>query len=137
MTRELDDLYKAANDLAREGEAEKAIELYRQVTERYPEAEEAKYAQVNIDTLAGRAADEHRPAPLICGFWRRLGAFAVDVVILGCAGIALGMAFFEYFASLGFRGRAVGFVIALLYFGIQNSSLAKGRTRYALQPLIW
>ena len=64
----------------------------------------------------------------ICGFWRRLFAFFVDSLILGVFGLILGMAFFNFFAELGSAGRLFGFTVALLYFGIQNSSLCDGQT---------
>jgi uncharacterized RDD family membrane protein YckC len=65
---------------------------------------------------------------IIAGFWKRLFAFLIDGVILGIAGLVIGLIFFDAFASLGGWGRLVGFIIALLYFGLFNGSVGKGQT---------
>lgn len=62
------------------------------------------------------------------GFWRRLLAFVIDILILGIGGMMLGMIFFDLFMQLGAWGRLLGFVIAMLYFGIQDSRLCGGQT---------
>lgn len=49
------------------------------------------------------------------GFWRRVGAFAIDAFILGIVGQGLGIAFGTAFSSLGQRGRWIGFFVAALY----------------------
>jgi uncharacterized RDD family membrane protein YckC len=80
--------------------------------------------------------NESQPPPLlvtretagISGFWRRLFAFFVDGIILGIPAFILGLFFFDQFARLGGYGRAVGFLVAFLYFGLMNSALAGGRT---------
>lgn len=64
----------------------------------------------------------------ICGFWRRIFAFVIDMAIMGAIGIAAGLLFFDLLAGLGGWGRAVGFVIALIYFGVCNSSVRNGQT---------
>lgn len=66
--------------------------------------------------------------PRISGFWRRLFAFALDGLLLGVVGAALGFALFDTLAHLGAWGRLVGFGIALAYFGILNSAVGKGQT---------
>lgn len=58
----------------------------------------------------------------------RLGAFIIDILILGMIGQLLGLVFEFIFVHLGLWGRLVGFSIALLYFGIGNSSKANGQT---------
>ncbi len=65
---------------------------------------------------------------LICGFWKRLLAFIIDGIILGLFGLAIGTLFFDFFAEIGGLGLLIGFAIALLYFGIQNSSVCNGQT---------
>ena len=67
-------------------------------------------------------------APERAGFWRRVGAFVIDGLVLGLVGALLGWTMFETLAQLGIWGRAVGFSIALLYFGVMNSHLTGGRT---------
>jgi uncharacterized RDD family membrane protein YckC len=80
--------------------------------------------------------NESQPPPLpvtlgevqIAGFWRRLFAFVIDNAILGVPAALLGFALFDQFAKLGGWGRAVGFMVALLYFGLMNSALGGGQT---------
>jgi len=72
--------------------------------------------------------DLEKAGRTIAGFWRRLGAFLIDVILLGLAGNILGLVFFEPLSGIGDLGRGIGFVIALLYFGLQNSSIGGGQT---------
>jgi len=67
-------------------------------------------------------------APVFAGFWRRVGAFVVDVLVLGLVGISAGFFLFDQFASMGAWGRLLGFGVALAYFGVMNSSVANGQT---------
>lgn len=62
------------------------------------------------------------------GFWRRLGAFAIDALILGVSGFLLGLVFFDFFVGIGPWGTLVGFSIAIIYFGILNSKIGNGQT---------
>jgi len=62
------------------------------------------------------------------GFWRRVGAFLIDSIILGVLGLILGLFFYHQFAGLGGWGRAIGFLIAALYFIILNSRIGGGQT---------
>jgi uncharacterized RDD family membrane protein YckC len=64
----------------------------------------------------------------ISGFWRRVGAFFIDTVILGIIGLLLGLFFSQQFAQLGGWGRAIGFLIAAIYFLILNSRIGGGQT---------
>lgn len=71
------------------------------------------------------------PPPMparIAGFWQRLGAYVVDLIILGSAGYVAGLFLFEQLTRTGPWGRAIGFAIALLYFGTFNSGLGGGQT---------
>jgi uncharacterized RDD family membrane protein YckC len=61
-------------------------------------------------------------------FWRRLLAIVVDGLILGLVGNALGFLAFDYFAGIGPWARLIGFGIALVYFGILDSSISSGQT---------
>ncbi|MDY6867802.1 MAG: RDD family protein [Chloroflexota bacterium] len=72
--------------------------------------------------------EEQQQIRWICGFWRRIGALVVDIIILGVVGFGLGLVFGELFIDLGSWGRLVGFGIALLYFGLLNSSVGNGQT---------
>lgn len=64
----------------------------------------------------------------VAGFWRRIGAFAVDLLILGLVGLGLGQFLSEQFVALGPWARLVGFTIAFVYFGVLNSAVAGGQT---------
>jgi len=59
----------------------------------------------------------------ISGFWRRVGALAIDTVVLGLAGMIVGVVLFDPLARMGGYERLIGFAIAWAYFGILNSSL--------------
>jgi uncharacterized RDD family membrane protein YckC len=77
--------------------------------------------------------DSHHPGEdkeslSICGFWRRLFAFIIDTTFLGIFGLTIGTLFFDFFAEHREIGLLFGFAVALLYFGIQNSSLFSGQT---------
>jgi len=64
----------------------------------------------------------------IAGFWRRLAAFFFDCLILGVPALQFGLALFRWVESLGKSGRLIGFVVALLYFGLLNSHIGGGQT---------
>lgn len=67
-------------------------------------------------------------APPASGFWRRVGAFVIDGLLLGIPAAILGFLLFDQLAALGAYGRLVGFAIALAYFGLMNSRLGGGQT---------
>ena len=64
----------------------------------------------------------------IAGFWRRLGAFLIDMLLLGLVGFGLGLVLHEQFEAIGAWGLAIGFLITLAYFGTMESRLFDGRT---------
>lgn len=64
----------------------------------------------------------------IAGFWRRLGAFFLDCVLLGAIGASAGFFLIDEFVRLGAWGRLLGFCVALTYFGLLNSRLSGGQT---------
>lgn len=68
------------------------------------------------------------PDLVFAGFWRRVGAFFIDCLALGCVGMGLGFLAFDALAALGGWGRLVGFAIATPYLGLMNSRLGGGRT---------
>lgn len=69
-------------------------------------------------------ARPRRPA----GLWARTLAFVIDALVLGVLGQLLGLCIREDLIALNGWGRAVGFVIALLYFVPLDSKLCAGRT---------
>ena len=70
------------------------------------------------------------PAPplVIAGFWRRLFALLIDLLMLGALGMIIGMLFFDALARMGDAAKLIGFVIALAYFGLCNSRVLGGQT---------
>jgi uncharacterized RDD family membrane protein YckC len=64
----------------------------------------------------------------IAGFWRRLFAFCLDGLLLGAVGAYIGLIAYDGLVALGDWGRAVGFAIALIYFGAMDSELFRGQT---------
>lgn len=64
----------------------------------------------------------------ISGFWRRVGAFFIDSILLCVFGLLLGLFFSQQFVELGGWGRAIGFPIAAIYFVIFNSRIGGGQT---------
>ena len=64
----------------------------------------------------------------IAGFWRRIGALVIDILLLGIIGLLSGFALGDYFAQIGIWGRLVGFSVALVYFGVMNSVIFNGQT---------
>lgn len=69
--------------------------------------------------------EPHQP---ISGFWRRFFAFVIDGILLAILGLIVGGFVSDQLAALGGWDRLIGLGIATLYFGLQNSSLADGRT---------
>ncbi len=64
----------------------------------------------------------------IAGFWRRVAAFLVDGVIIGCTGYLLGRVLFDLFVRIGPWGPCVGFLVALAYFVSQEGARGGGRS---------
>lgn len=80
------------------------------------------------ETLESPAAVAHVIEQKISGFWRRLIAFAIDVLILAALGFVVGAVFFNALAHLGSQGVWVGLLIAIGYFSWMNSSFNNGQT---------
>ena len=64
----------------------------------------------------------------MAGFWRRLGAFCVDGLVLGLVGWGLGLILGDLLSGLGSWGRLVGLGVAWPYFAVQNSRVGGGQT---------
>lgn len=64
----------------------------------------------------------------IAGFWRRLGAFVIDVIVLGLIGEFVGVLLFSPLARAGAYALIPGFIIAVIYFGVGNSRELGGQT---------
>lgn len=64
----------------------------------------------------------------IAGFWKRLFALFIDLLLLGGVGFVLGLFFESTFVEIGDWGKLIGFAIALSYFGVMNSQVGSGQT---------
>ncbi len=64
----------------------------------------------------------------LAGFWRRTGAFLIDIALLSILGILFGFFMFDRLAQLGCWGHFLGFVIAACYFAILDSSIGNGQS---------
>jgi len=74
-------------------------------------------------------ADEDSSESLqIAGFWRRLLAFVIDILVLKLVGICLGLFFSDYFIAIGPWGFTIGLCIALVYFTVMESSIGGGKS---------
>jgi uncharacterized RDD family membrane protein YckC len=65
---------------------------------------------------------------MISGFWRRVGAYLLDALILGVPAMIVGFLLFNFFVELGVWGLLIGFCIAATYFTLLNSSWGGGQT---------
>jgi len=82
-----------------------------------------------MNTIAGESQPIGLPELLrIAGFWRRLGALILDLILLGIVGWLIGAVLFDSLARMGDWARLIGFAIALAYFGLLDSRLHAGRT---------
>jgi len=66
--------------------------------------------------------------PVMAGFWRRLGAFMLDGLVLGAIGWVAGLFLSDQFIQMGPWARLLGFCVALPYFGLMNSRVGGGQT---------
>jgi uncharacterized RDD family membrane protein YckC len=64
----------------------------------------------------------------ISNFWTRIGAFMIDLIILGIFGFILGFIFKNFFISLGENAKLIGWFITLAYFSFLNSNYHNGQT---------
>jgi uncharacterized RDD family membrane protein YckC len=68
------------------------------------------------------------PVRPICGFWIRLLAFLIDVLILRVVGVLLGALFGYLFFAMGNFSRLIGLAIVLTYFGLMQSRTGGGQS---------
>ncbi|HWU26988.1 MAG TPA: RDD family protein [Rhizomicrobium sp.] len=59
----------------------------------------------------------------IAGFWRRVLALLIDMLLLAAVGIAIGTVAYHYLLALGQEGRLIGAAITLVYYGVLNSGV--------------
>ena len=70
-------------------------------------------------------ANNHPP---VAGFWRRLFAFLIDLLILGILAEGLGALLSSFLFQIGPYGQLLGLLFILPYFGILNSKIGGGQT---------
>jgi len=66
--------------------------------------------------------------PIYSKFWNRVGAYFIDILVLGLIGFILGLFLKDTFVQLGSQALLVGFIISLIYFGLGNSKILNGQT---------
>lgn len=66
--------------------------------------------------------------PPVAGFWRRLFAFLIDLLILGALAEGLGALLSSFLFQIGPYGQLLGLLFILPYFGVMNSKVCGGQT---------
>src|ERR1700690_2150435 len=64
----------------------------------------------------------------LSGFWRRLFAFAIDVLLVGLAVLIPGLIGLSFFSKHENLSLLFGFSIAFAYFSVLNSEIGGGQT---------
>lgn len=81
-------------------------------------------AQDHQTDVAGQPA----VSPAIAPLWKRAVAFFLDCIVLTVIGMGIGSALFDTLAGMGLWGAAVGFAVAMIYFGICDSRIRNGQS---------
>lgn len=113
-----DQLRQILTRLDRERFPERVAEIERRLAAPEPK-------QAMPEGVATGAADQR---PAWAGFWRRAGAFAIDMALLALAGAVLGTIFSDALQALGGWGRLLGLGMALAYFTLLESRGGRGQT---------
>ena len=101
---------------------------HRAEAEARPESDETAPAQAALPPTGEPAPTPEPQFPPPAGFWRRFGAWVLDYLLLAITLLFLGLMFRQWSYALGPRGRPIGLVAVLLYYGLLNSRLAGGQT---------
>jgi hypothetical protein len=64
----------------------------------------------------------------IGSIWKRVFSLAIDITVLSVFGFILGVIFEEFFIEVAWKGRIIGFIIEITYFGVLNSVINHGQT---------
>jgi uncharacterized RDD family membrane protein YckC len=80
------------------------------------------------DPLLMESSVSELPAQVVAGFWHRIFAFLVDIVITAVPCALVGFTFHRFFAESKLAGDLLGFLITLPYFAILGSCLGGGQT---------
>jgi len=68
------------------------------------------------------------PQSTICGFWQRIWAILIDMIMLCILGAISGYFLEDFYVSLGQWGILIGLAVFLIYFGLLNGPVGKGQT---------
>jgi len=82
----------------------------------------------HIEQVTNIENDLIRQYPIYSKFWNRVGAYLLDIIVLGAFGYILGLFLGDSFVQMGGQSLLVGFIISLIYFGLGNSKLFNGQT---------
>ena len=96
--------------------------------ERFSEIIEELKKRGYSDEITNVEADLIKQKPIYSKFWNRVGAYLVDMLVLGIIGFILGLFLRDTFVQLGSQALLVGFIISLVYFGFGNSRIFNGQT---------
>jgi uncharacterized RDD family membrane protein YckC len=64
----------------------------------------------------------------VCGKWQRLGALALDMLLLIALGFTALYALKDFYGELALYDRWIGLITITLYFGIWNSEIGQGQS---------
>lgn len=78
--------------------------------------------------MAGAAEGDAGEGMAIAGFWSRLLAWVIDVVLLCVVAFGIAWLFTDQVMRLGGWGHWLGMGVVIVYFGLMNSRLCDGQT---------
>jgi uncharacterized RDD family membrane protein YckC len=81
-----------------------------------------------MDSGANTLPEADFSFPPLAGFWRRILAFIIDVVILAVVGQIIGWSLSDFWFNSGPNGRIAGFLIIFIYFGLTYSKIFNGQS---------
>lgn len=81
-----------------------------------------------VKTPLDSSVARDRVWPQMADFTQRLGAAAVDWLLMLAVGQLIALPFTAFWSQYGPYGRFVGLAVVLTYFGVMNSSIGKGQT---------
>jgi uncharacterized RDD family membrane protein YckC len=109
----INELMQVHNDIDKEKYPDRFQEILAEIEKRKSQPTEKDLEELD---------KPHRP------FFRRLGAFIIDIILIGIIGQVLSVVFSSQLISLGDRGPFIGLLVLFLYFGFGNSKAFNGQT---------
>ena len=83
--------------------------------------------EINTNSDHTISNDDRSQNP-ISGFWVRIFAHIIDIILLGIIGVILSITLSGILIRMGIYGWVVSFGIVTLYYGLMNSRLTGGQT---------